>query len=255
MFNAAVGLIDNERFEGFQSLAKGLAKGISTLFGRNILVPDVVITDFDDQMKKTIGIEFPVTQQQLCIHHINSNLMLQSKRRWVYSTRDSGTGDESNSDEPDATLNPRDGQAVHASEGKRSQSHETSCISLCPTTTMECLCCGSWWLLLRQDRNIRRLGNASVGNLVTREQSSRIYMFGIRVISGTEAGDDVKSHLLNGMGHFYRLVEAFQGILADQEREFRQACARDEVLTARKHVGQGSECLGGLPYMVSRKAL
>ncbi|KAL6402743.1 hypothetical protein AUP68_14079 [Ilyonectria robusta] len=42
-------------------------------------------------------------------------LFARSKRKWVYTTRDSSTGEESSSDEPDATLNQRDRQAVQAS--------------------------------------------------------------------------------------------------------------------------------------------
>ncbi|KHO11405.1 hypothetical protein MAA_10920 [Metarhizium robertsii ARSEF 23] len=44
-------------------------------------------------------------------------------------------------------------------------------------------------------------------------------------------------------------------MLEDQEREFRQACAQDEVLTAREHLGRGSEYLGDLPQVVSQKGL
>lgn len=74
--------------------------------------------------------------------------------------------------------------------------------------------------------------------------------------SGTEASNNnVKSYLLNGMSHLYRLVDAIRGMLEDQERGFRQACAQDEVLTSREHVGRGSEYLGELPETVSQKAL
>lgn len=273
VFNAAFGLIDNERLECFQFLAKG----ISTLLSRNgIRVPDVVITDFDDQMKKALGIEFPVAQQQLCIHHINSNVMLQSKRRWVYSTRDSGTGEESNSDEPDATLNQRDRQAVHASARQeesvtRDKLHQSvphdyngvlvlwKLVVFAETEedhekAWECLC--------RQFGDQRAILTYLHGTYMpVRVQWARCFIrkyrnFGIRVTSGTEASNNnVKSYLLNGMSHLYRLVEAMQGMLEDQEREFRQACAQDEVLTAREHVGHGSEYLGELPYMVSKKAL
>ena len=45
--------------------------------------------------------------------------------------------------------------------------------------------------------------------------------FGIRVTSGTEASNNnVKSYLLNGMSHSYGLVEAIEGMLSDQERDF-----------------------------------
>lgn len=113
VFNATFGLIDNERLEGFQFLAKGIRKLLDRY---SIRAPDVIITDFDKQMKQALGVEFPEAKQQICIYHINANVMLQSKRRWVYTNRDSITGDESNSDEPGATLNRRDRQALRASD-------------------------------------------------------------------------------------------------------------------------------------------
>lgn len=59
VFNAAFGLIDNERLEGFPFLARG----VRTLLDRySIRPPDVIITDFDDQMKKALGVEFPDAQ-------------------------------------------------------------------------------------------------------------------------------------------------------------------------------------------------
>ncbi|RKK18956.1 hypothetical protein BFJ67_g17679, partial [Fusarium oxysporum f. sp. cepae] len=249
VFNAAFGLIDNERLEGFQFLTNG----VRTLLDRySIRTPDVVITDFDDQMKKALGVEFQDAQQQLCIHHINSNVILQSKRKWVYTTRDSSTGEESSSDEPDAALNQRDRQAhgvlmlwrlvVFA---ETEEDHEKA---------WECLC--------TQFGDQRAILAYLYGTYMpVRAQWARCFIrkyrnFGIRVTSGTEASNNnIKSYLLNGMSHLYRLVEAIQGMLEDQEREFRQACAQDEVLTAREHVGRGSEYLGELPRMVSQKAL
>ncbi|KAJ6439223.1 ebs-bah-phd domain-containing protein [Purpureocillium lavendulum] len=56
-FNAAFGLRDNERH--------------------------VIIIDFDDQMKAALDDQFPEVQQQLCIHHINSNVPFRSKQMWV----------------------------------------------------------------------------------------------------------------------------------------------------------------------------
>ncbi|KAJ4067519.1 hypothetical protein NW756_009870 [Fusarium oxysporum] len=53
VFNAAFGLIDNERFEGFQFLTNS----VRTLLDRySIRTPHVVITDFDDQMEKALGV-------------------------------------------------------------------------------------------------------------------------------------------------------------------------------------------------------
>lgn len=113
VFNAAFGLIDNERLEGFRFLAYGVR---ALLDKHDVRPPDVIITDFDKQMKRALEEAFADAQQQLCIHHINSNVLLQGKRRWVYSSTNSSTGEESSSDEHDATLNLQDRQAVQASE-------------------------------------------------------------------------------------------------------------------------------------------
>ncbi|OAQ57846.1 transposase [Pochonia chlamydosporia 170] len=263
VFNAAFGLIDNERLEGFQFLAKG----ITTLLRRNgIRVPDVVITDFDNQMKKALEFEFPVAQQQLCIHHINSNVMLQSKRRWVYSAKDKGTGEESSSDDPDATLNQRDQQAVRASARQEEPVALDNLHQPVPHDYNGVLVLWklvvfaeteedhekAWECLCRQFGDQRAiLAYLYSTYMPVRAQWARCFIrkyrnFGIRVTSGTEASNNnIKSYLLNGMSHLYRLVEAIQGMLEDQEREFRQACAQDEVLTAREH--EHRKALKGIP--------
>ncbi|OAQ58993.1 transposase [Pochonia chlamydosporia 170] len=257
VFNAAFGLIDNERLE-------------------DIRAPDVIVTDFDKQMKQALGVEFPEAQQQICIHHINSNVMLQSKRRWVYTTRDSSTGEESSSDEPDASLNQHDRQAVRASERPEELvaqhnlpepiTHDYHGVLILWRQVVFAETVEdhekAWKRLCSEFGDQRAiLGYLYSTYLPVKEQWARCFIrtyrnFGIRVTSGTEASNNnVKSYLLNGMGHLYRLVEAIQGMLEDQEREFRQACAQDEVLTAREHVGRGSEYLGELPQTVSQKAL
>jgi hypothetical protein len=57
------------------------------------------------------------------------------------------------------------------------------------------------------------------------------------------------------MSHLYRLVEAMQDMIRDQERDFTHACAEDEVLTAREHLGPSSEYLGELRTAISSKGL
>ncbi len=80
--------------------------------------------------------------------------------------------------------------------------------------------------------------------------------FGIRVTSGTEASNNnIKGYLLNGMSSLYRLVEAMQDMVRDQERDFLDACASDEVLTCRAYIGPSSDYLGELRSLVSSKAL
>ncbi|EXU95515.1 hypothetical protein X797_011427 [Metarhizium robertsii] len=80
--------------------------------------------------------------------------------------------------------------------------------------------------------------------------------FGIRVTSGTEASNNnVKSYLLNGMSHLYRLVEAMQDMIHDQERAFMDACGQDDVLTAPQYLGSMGNYLGELRTNMSSKGL
>lgn len=96
--------------------------------------------------------------------------------------------------------------------------------------------------------------------LPVRAQWARCFLrkhrnFSIRVTSGTEASNNNKSYLLNGMSHSYRLVEAMQDMMKDQERGFKDACAQDEVLTAREYLESSGDYLGDLPTVISSKAL
>lgn len=273
VFNAAFGLIDNERLEGFRFLASSVRV---LLDEHDIRPPDVIITDFDKQMKRALEEAFADAQQQLCIHHINSNVLLQGKRRWVYKSTNSSTGEESSSEEHNATLNPRDCQAVQASErpdeptqqGERSQviTHDYHGVLVAwkqvvfAETEKEHE--KSWEFLCKQFADQQAiLAYLYATYMPVRHQWARCFIkkhrnFGVRVTSGTEASNNnVKSYLLNGMSHLYRLVDAIRGMLEDQERDFRQACAQDEVLTSQEHVGRGSEYLGELPQTVSQKAL
>jgi hypothetical protein len=80
VFNAAFGLIDNERLEGFQFLADGIRQ-LAVQHG--IRLPHTILTDFDDQMKKALDEQFPESQQQICIHHIICNVLLKAKQKWI----------------------------------------------------------------------------------------------------------------------------------------------------------------------------
>jgi hypothetical protein len=57
------------------------------------------------------------------------------------------------------------------------------------------------------------------------------------------------------MSHLYRLVEAMQDMIRDQERDFTHASAEDEVLTAREYLSLSSEYLGELRTSISSKSL
>jgi hypothetical protein len=53
----------------------------------------------------------------------------------------------------------------------------------------------------------------------------------------------------------FRLVEAMKDMMKDQERDFNDACAQDEILTAREYLGLGGDYLGELRTVISSKGL
>ncbi|EGY23354.1 uncharacterized protein VDAG_04792 [Verticillium dahliae VdLs.17] len=80
--------------------------------------PDVIITDFDNQMKAVLDDQFPEVQQQLCIHHINSNVLLKAKKKWLKGRNsvspDSSDDAEASISQTQAELSPKDRQFIHA---------------------------------------------------------------------------------------------------------------------------------------------
>ncbi|RFN54790.1 mutator-like element, partial [Fusarium flagelliforme] len=265
VFNAAFGLIDNERRDGFQFLAKS----ISTLLSQHsIRQPAIIITDFDDSMKAALNDQFAEVQQQLCIHHINSNVLLRSKQKWVKNAENSSSSDISDADEPaepQATLTLHDralisaetsSEVPHTYQGvlqmwkqvlfaETEEAHKKAWIALCKEFD-------------DQRPILRYLFNTY---MPFRAQWARCFIrkypnYGIRVTSGTEASNNnIKSYLLNGMGHLHNRGQAMQDMLYDQERDFKDACGNDEVLRDREFLGSSSDYLGELRSIASSKCL
>jgi hypothetical protein len=265
VFNATFGLINNERRDGFQFLAES----ISTLLSQHLIRrPAIIITDFDDSMKAALNDQFAEVQQQLCIHHINSNVLLRSKQKWVKNAENSSSSDISDADEPaepQATLTLHDrvlisaetsSEVPHTYQGvlqmwkqvlfaETEEVHKKAWIALCKEFD-------------DQRPILRYLFNTY---MPFRTQWARSFIrkypnYGIRVTSGTEASNNnIKSYLLNGMGHLHKLVQAMQDMLYDQERDFKDACGNDEVLRDREFLGSSSDYLGELRSIASSKCL
>jgi hypothetical protein len=264
VFNAAFGLIDNERREGFQFLSESIRQLAEQ---HSIRQPDVIITDFDDQMKAALNDQFPDVQQQLCIHHINSNVLLKSKQKWFKdrsSTPDSSDGEES-APQIQAEQSPKDRQFIYEPTTEAIPHSYRGVLMMWKLVLFAETEEGhdkAWANLCKEFDDQRAILQYLYGTYMpVRAQWARCFIrkyrnFGIRVTSGTEASNNnIKSYLLNGMSHLYRLVEAMQDMIKDQERDFNDACAADEVLTAREYMGSSSEYLGELRTVTSSKGL
>jgi hypothetical protein len=96
VFNAAFGLTDNERRQGFHFHSESIRQLAEQ---HSIRQPDVIVTDFDIRMKAALNDQFPDVQQQLCIHRVNSNVLLKSKQKWAKGRSSSSSPDSSDGEE------------------------------------------------------------------------------------------------------------------------------------------------------------
>ncbi|OAQ57749.1 transposase [Purpureocillium lilacinum] len=270
VYNAAFGLIDNERREGFQFLAEAIRE----LNDRHkIPLPNVVTTDYDQQMKAALESQYPDSQQQICIQHINANVLLNAKRKWKSGNEDA----ESDWDRsPNTRLSSKDVEAALAVERQESPPNRSNLATPIPHNYRGVL--ELWksvafaetkeehekaWVRLCDEFNDQQaiLMYLYKTYLPIRAQWAQCFIkkyrnFGIQVTSGTEAShNNVKSYLLNGMSHLYSLVEAIEAMLNDQERDFIDACSQDEVLTSHTYSGPSSEYLGELRTVMSELGL
>ncbi|OAQ58559.1 transposase [Purpureocillium lilacinum] len=254
VYNAASALIDNEKREGFQFLAEAVRE----LNDRHkIPLPDVLVTNHDQQMKAALESQCPDSQQQICVQHINANVLLNAKRKW--KSRDDAA--ESDGDgNPNARLSSADMEAVLALDRLENPLNQSNLAAPVPHTYRGVL---EMWKFVAFAETKDEHGKAWVrlcDEFTTssgHSDSSRRYRnFGVRVTSGTEANNNnVKSDLLNGMSHLYSLVEAIEAMLADQEQDFIDNCSQDEVLTSRTYSGSGLEYLGELRTVMSEPGL
>jgi len=79
--NVAFALMKDESRESFDALFQGLEK-IREKVGAPS--PSVVITDKDEQQRDALLEVWPAAQQQLCRYHMNANVGLRAKQKWVY---------------------------------------------------------------------------------------------------------------------------------------------------------------------------
>lgn len=77
--SCAFAVVDNEREEGYNWLANQHDAHRKHL---NLPPPTIVLTDYEKSMKKALKRVYPNANQQLCIFHVNKNVVLHIKRKW-----------------------------------------------------------------------------------------------------------------------------------------------------------------------------
>lgn len=78
-FNVGFGLVDNERLDGF----KWLLEAMEEIRARyDLPVPLVCLTDKEENLRTALKDIWPGAQLQLCVFHINANVVLNVKKKW-----------------------------------------------------------------------------------------------------------------------------------------------------------------------------
>ncbi|KJZ73158.1 hypothetical protein HIM_07355 [Hirsutella minnesotensis 3608] len=93
------GLLNNEQYASFEWFLKQVSRFLRAGIIRS---PEVVITDMDDQLRSAIRQIFPNTQLQLCVFHINSNVVSYIKKWWKKDNDSDLDDDAENGDNTDA---------------------------------------------------------------------------------------------------------------------------------------------------------
>lgn len=78
-FSCAFGLISNERQEGFDWL---LDQVDACRHEIGAAAPEITITDYDAAMKNAVQRVYPLATPQVCIFHVNKNVVLNVKHKW-----------------------------------------------------------------------------------------------------------------------------------------------------------------------------
>ena len=278
IFNAGFGLIYTERQVEAIRIEIGAA------------LPKVGITDYDSNLKDALNETFPNMQQQICIFHINKNVLLKVKRKWKVPP---GVVDVDDEDGPDA---PRlaDAEAdAAAAEGadESAADHEILQDLNAPARTEEQLQSSrlpaeiphtregvlmlwkymaysnseedfmeSWARLLEefpdQEPIIEYLQTTY---LPVRHQWANCYIkkypnFGQRVTSPTESSHkDLKSYLIHGTSSLLRLSQAMEEMIDNKRRTYQQDIARNEMRLRCAYMGR--EWAGQLPMHISYFAM
>ena len=220
-------------------------------------------------MKAALNDQFPNIQQQLCIHHILSNVLLKAKNKWVGEREDSAgsaSDDEGDSSKTQDEFDTTDKQLINDSSAGGKVPHTYQGVVLMWKRVLyaetEEAFEQAWRDLCKEFDDQRAILQYLYSTyLPCCAQWARCFIrryrnFGIRVTSGTEASNNnVKSYLLNGMSHLYRLVEAMQDMIHDQERAFMDACGQDDVLTTPQYLGSMGNYLGELRTTMSSTGL
>jgi hypothetical protein len=99
------GIVDNERESGFRWLLEQVHDLLRECRNKE---PDLFITDYDTALINALAYEFPQSKHQLCIFHINMNVVLNIKKKWQRRALEASSTDSDTENTTDEDLESDD---------------------------------------------------------------------------------------------------------------------------------------------------
>ena len=235
--------------------------------------PYVVITDFKKGLKNALLTVWPEVQQQICLWHINKNVVYEVKKRWVWLAG-AAPPDDPEVDETDDHVDPIFRDLVAIAVGDAPSTGVGKLPAKVPNTPQGLLELWKYvcyaiteadfeeaWVriledFLQQEEVIRYLQatylplRSQWADYCTRQYRN----FGIRVTSRTEGSHkEIKSYLRNSYADLFFLAERIKQLIVDREHQFKA----DEATEAQRMVRdyQQMKWLGDTKTKLSRKAV
>lgn len=274
VFNRAFGLVLDETYESCLWLVNCLAELREKIGAPQ---PTVVITDYDDAMKKALTATFPQTQQQICIFHINKNITGNVPRMWKRSDSEPSVSSKGD-DIQDEDL---DDEARGYLKGLNRWANKTPGSYSLPKyedvpLTKEGLyalweiviyspsleqATDAWDLLVERFRTtqkviVRYLSDTYIPCVQqwACSYTCRYRNYGVRTTSPTETNHKaLKSFVLDGNADLLRLQTGIEELLESQEEDHELHISDDILKIRQEWIGRAY--LGNLPGQVTRKAL
>ncbi|KFA60279.1 hypothetical protein S40285_07392 [Stachybotrys chlorohalonatus IBT 40285] len=269
--NVVFGLTSTEVEEGYSWSLAQLEEFRSEL---DISRPSIIITDKENALKNALAACFPLTQQQVCLYHINANVKGKINTLWKdpapETAVETASANESPSplpaeeevesltSNPDAPDSSAPGPSTAATEDKipSQEGLFKAWKSLCWQAEEEEF--QHKWLEIRSAYSPHQ---DKILDYLEREKMpyhhqwalchTRHYRnFGQRTNSPVEtAHNAVKTFLVTGTGHLLTLGIAIKEMLAHKERSYKAKSAEQANRAREDHIGRGF--LGHLPTKIT----
>jgi hypothetical protein len=267
------GVVDNERESGFRWLLEQVHLLLRECEADD---PTLFVTDYDNALINALESEFPHACHQLCVFHMNMNVVLHIKKKWrkpvgltVAEAEEDEAEDTEEEDPDEARLNaPARSRATIPTRVPDDVPYTRQALfdllKFMEYSTDRQVYKTAWQRLQEKFSDQTAILNYLKTYYVDDDekivakwaghQTCKTLNFGLRTTSSTERMHrKVKVYLGHGLGNLLYLAEAVHEAITDTAERLRHEDARQKTLLLQKFNGQ--KWLGNVSHQVSWAAL